>query len=376
MKSETQWVTGGTGLVGAALVVELLTRTDDHIVCPTRHKEGLAPQARLTQVLQSAARAYGHDATLDAEIAGRCLAVPAELTQPLCGVAPASHAGGRAREFWHCAADLRYEDRYWPELQRTNITGTRHALALADALGCEVYNQVSTAYVAGSREGILYEEPADAACINNRYEESKVAGEDVVRRATGMTTRILRPSIVIGHSVTKQAVGGLTGAYSVVQRLAQAQQTLARRGVSEAVSILLPADPAIPINFVPVNLVAADAVSLSTARAAGGIFHLTHPHPLALGQTLDLASAMTGLAPPRYALADVQATAIDRVISRQMDFYKSYMRGEKVFDQTSLLTAVPAAALPAFRLDVPDLAEYYHWYLQHIGHQPALPQPA
>lgn len=59
-----------------------------------------------------------------------------------------------------------------------------------------------------------------------------------------------------------------------------------------------------------------------------------------------------------------------------MDFYKSYMRGEKTFDQSSLLTAVPTAALPAFHLDVPDLAEYYHWYLQHIGHQPALPQPA
>ncbi|MFF1922112.1 SDR family oxidoreductase [Streptomyces sp. NPDC058221] len=373
--SEAQWVTGGTGLVGAALVVELLTRTDHRIVCPTRPKEGLAPQARLTQVLQAAARAYGHDATLDAEIAGRCRAVSADLTQPLCGVAPTSHAGG-AREFWHCAADLRYEDRYWPDLQRTNITGTRHAVTLAETLGCEVYNQVSTAYVAGSREGILYEEPAAPSCVNNRYEESKVAGEDIVSRATGMTTRILRPSIVIGHSVTKKAVGGLTGAYSVVHRLAQAQQALARRGVTDEVSVLLPADPAIPINFVPVDLVADDAVSLSTARADAGIFHLTHPRPLALGQTLDLASAMTGLAPPRYSLDNVQATAIDRVISRQMDFYKSYMRGEKIFDQSALLTAVPTAALPAFDLDVADLAEYYHWYLQHIGHQPSLPQPA
>lgn len=277
--SATQWVTGGTGLVGAALVVELLNRTEDRFVCPTRPKEGLAPQARLTQVLRAAARAYGHDSTLDAEIAGRCRAVSADLTQPFCGIDAASHADGGAREFWHCAADLRYEDRYWPELQRTNVTGTRHATALAAALGCEVYNQVSTAYVAGAREGVLYEEPADASCVNNRYEESKVAGEAVVRRAAGMTTRILRPSIVIGHSVTKKAVGGLTGAYSVVHRLAQAQQTLARRGVTDAVSILLPADPAIPINFVPVDLVAADAVSLSTARAAGGIFHLTHPTP-------------------------------------------------------------------------------------------------
>lgn len=58
------------------------------------------------------------------------------------------------------------------------------------------------------------------------------------------------------------------------------------------------------------------------------------------------------------------------------DFYKSYMRGRKTFDQSNLLGAVPTAALPDWNLDIPDLADYYHWFLHHIGHQPAVPQPA
>lgn len=368
----TQLVTGATGLVGAALVLELLRRTEDSIVCPTRPK-GSSPGARLTQALEGAARAYGFGDSLDAEIAGRCGAVPADLAEPLCGVEPALIPQG-VEEFWHCAADLSYEDRHWEALQRTNIAGTQQAVRLAQVLGCTVYNQVSTAYVAGRLDGVLSEQPGDVRNVNNRYEESKVGGEHIVTSATGMTRRIMRPSIVIGHSVTKQAVGGLTGAYGVLQRLALAQRALARTDAETAASVRLPADPVTPINFVPVDLLVADAVSVSLSGAADGIFHLTHPSPLPIGVSLDLMCDLVGLARPRFSLSREDLTGIDRLIGRQMDFYTSYMRGAKTFDQTNLLAAVPDSALAAWQLDVADLTEFWLWFLHHIGHPVDGPQ--
>ncbi|MFK8906550.1 SDR family oxidoreductase [Streptomyces sp. YS-3] len=360
----THVVTGATGLVGGALVIELLRRTDARIVCPTRAHDS-EPQRRLSEALRAAARGYGHGDSLDGQIEARCLATPFDLGAPRCGVDPGLVPGG-AEQFWHCAADLSYEDKYWESLQRTNIAGTGNALDLARALGCETYNQVSTAYVAGRRTGILMEEPADECDANNRYEQSKTCGEALVA-AADLRVRILRPSIVIGHSVTKHVAGGLSGAYSVQDRLARLQRRLARAGTTVDLRVRLRADPTVPINFVPVDLVVADAVSLGLTDATG-IFHLTHPTPLPLGSNLDLICELVGLEPPQYCLDGTAFTGIDRLIERQMDFYQSYWTGTKVFDQSRLHAAVPTPALTTWTLDTADLTEFYLWHLRHLGH--------
>lgn len=56
--TRAQLVTGATGFVGAALVLELLARTEDTLVCVVRPREGVTVQERLLAALEEAADAY------------------------------------------------------------------------------------------------------------------------------------------------------------------------------------------------------------------------------------------------------------------------------------------------------------------------------
>ena len=68
---------------------------------------------------------------------GRCRVVAGDLLEEGCGVTE-TIAG--ATHFWHCAASLRYENRFVDEIRATNVEGTRHALDLARSLGGPLFN--------------------------------------------------------------------------------------------------------------------------------------------------------------------------------------------------------------------------------------------
>ena len=60
-------VTGATGFVGGALVLELLARTDSQVACLVREDPASSPHERLETSLTHAARIYGR-ADLEHEI--------------------------------------------------------------------------------------------------------------------------------------------------------------------------------------------------------------------------------------------------------------------------------------------------------------------
>ena len=365
-------VTGATGLVGSALVLELLRRTDADVACLVRPGRSDA-SSRLAATLSAAARAYGHGETFAADIEHRCVAVPADVDLPLCGVDPGRFPSGAA-EFWHCAADQRYEERHWESLQRTNVLGTRHAVELATALGCLSFNHFSTAYVAGRRNGTVREQPVTDPLHNNRYEESKIAAEWLVLAADGLEKRILRPGIVIGHSVTRAVVGGHAGMYGIHRQLVQLERMLSMLGdpAVRTRPLRLRADRATPVDLAPVDLVAADAVSLSLSGHAG-VFHLTHPEGIRLGEGLDLMFDVAGLSRPHYTYSDAGFTAADREFDRKIDFFRSYLTGAKTFDRSRLLAAVPAPAVSNWHLDLAVLREFQIWYQTHATSRHSVP---
>ncbi|MFC0435202.1 SDR family oxidoreductase [Kutzneria buriramensis] len=357
-------VTGATGLVGSALVLELLRRSDAPVTCLVRPGRTDA-STRLVAALGAAARAYGHGDALDFDIRNRCLAVAADVDLPRCGVDPADFPTGAA-EFWHCAADLRYEERHREGLQRTNVLGTRHAVDLATALGCRSFNHFSTAYVAGRRNGTIREQAGTDPLHNNRYEESKIAAEWLVLAAEGLRTRILRPGIVIGHSVTHAVVGGHSGMYGVQRQLVQLERMVSMLGdpALRTRPLRLRADRATPVDLAPVDLVAADAVSLSRSGHVG-VFHLTHPTGIRVGDGLDLMFDVVGLPRPHYTYSDAGFAPADREFDRKIDFFRSYLTGAKAFDRTRLLAAVPSPALGAWSLHPDALRDFQVWYQTH-----------
>jgi nucleoside-diphosphate-sugar epimerase len=207
-------VTGATGFVGGAIILELLAKTDVDVVGVVRPRRVESPQERLEGSLCRAADAYDL-AGLDLQIRERCRAVAGDIRDPLCGVSPA--AVGTVSEWWHCAASLEFTERRAAKIFSHNVAGTRNALLLAERLSAETFNHISTAYVAGTRSGVVAEElPKPDVETNNYYERSKIEAEGVVADFERLRTRIMRPSIVIGNSETFAATSFM-GIYAFIR---------------------------------------------------------------------------------------------------------------------------------------------------------------
>lgn len=89
---------------------------------------------------------------------------------------------------------------------KTNFLGTKHIVRLAHDIkkrGRAIkLAHISTAFVCGNREGIIYEDNLDeyAECANS-YEYTKMIAESYVRRhMRTIPTTVFRPSVVVGDS--------------------------------------------------------------------------------------------------------------------------------------------------------------------------------
>jgi nucleoside-diphosphate-sugar epimerase len=360
--SETHLVTGATGFIGSALVLELLRTTDAQVVCLVRpHGDEQAAHARLQQVLTDGANAFGMPEVVDM-IRDRCRAVPSDVCMEGCGVA--SELVGRVNEVWHSAASLRYEDSLEETIFESNVEGTRRVLALSRAAGAEKFNYISTAYVAGSRTGVILEELSRPGTpVNNCYERSKIEAEQLVARS-GFHYRIMRPSIVIGHSKTS-AVINPTGFYAVARKLAQLRRILERRNLLEmAADLEIEGDPDVPLNLIPVDAVVSCAVRISRSRSLDDVFHLTNAQPPTLGRAMTQGIAELGMTGPRLTKVIRSKSIYTTELNKHLRFFLSYMTSPKEFDQTRT-DAIVGPEASRWPIDDEGVRRYVRWYIDH-----------
>jgi thioester reductase-like protein len=365
-ESSTHLVTGATGFVGAAIVLELLARTDDRIVAIVRPGglERKTAEARFEESLTHAAEAYASTMDLRAALA-RCRVVAGDVAAEGCGVSSASI--GRVRQVWHCAASLRYEDRFAEEIRATNVEGTRRVLRLAEELGAESFNHVSTAYVAGRRTGIIREQPLAVVEVNNHYERSKVDAEGIVRGALGPQVRIFRPSIVVGHSRTLEATT-FTGFYGFVRQLVQFRGMVNRMqaGMLERRPLRLRMDPEAPINLVPIDTVAREAVTIARSAASEGVYHLTNGSPPPIGMAAHAVFDMLGLAPPIFVHDAAELEWLDARFDERLDFYRSYITADRRFDRSRTDEALGGNRSEHTVYDASGIQALGRWYLARL----------
>jgi nucleoside-diphosphate-sugar epimerase len=208
-------LTGGAGVLGRALIDEL--SQDFRIVC-LRHRTPVNDR--------------------------RVREVRADLLEPQLGL--------REREFEllaaevelivHCAAATNWKSDPG-SIRRANLDGTVAMLDLAARAGAPVYH-MSTAFVANPLAPEEQERFPGAAA----YLASKTAAEQVVREAA-VPGVILRPSVVMGDSVTGRIAG--------MQGLTRALGAIVKGQVP-----VLPGAPDARIDMVPQDVV---------ARAVGGL---------------------------------------------------------------------------------------------------------
>ncbi len=280
----TYFVTGATGFIGRHLVEELLER-DGAVIC-VLVREG--SQERLDELI--AGWELSHPGAEE-----RVEKVVGDLQHPRLGVDPgwlAAHTG-QIEHVFHLAAI--YDMTAGDEVnERMNVTGTRNAVALADALRAGCLHHVSSVAVAGDYKGLFREDMfAEGQKLPSAYHRTKYESEALVRKNATVPWRIYRPAVVVGHSQTG-AMDKIDGPYyffKAIQKL--------RDALPQWVPLIGPELGW--TNIVPVDYVARALDHIAHQPGLDGeAFHLAHPKGIRSGEALN---AFAGAAhAPRMAL--------------------------------------------------------------------------
>ncbi len=217
--------------------------------------------------------------------------------------------------------------------QRVNVDGTGNVLELclaAKKLERLVY--VSTAYVAGRRNGVVYEhELVMGQDFKNHYESTKFQAEVWVRQAIDrIPTTILRPAIVVGDSETGETQK-FDGPYYLLRAISQAARQgrppvqIGRSGATFNV---------VPIDFVVRALAAAGA----DPATVGETLHLVDPNPVTTRELVELLSeqyaghAPRGKLPPALAQNALRFAPIRKLFSDTPAESIAYLNHPVTFD--------------------------------------------
>jgi nucleoside-diphosphate-sugar epimerase len=371
-------VTGATGFVGAALVLELLDQTQGEVACLVRpsHDPERA-RARLGDTLKRACELYERTELLP-EVEARCRAVPFDLREE-GGDALARLPEG-VTEVWHSAASLRFKQGQRSKVLEQNVEGTRRMLELSTRAGAPVFNHVSTAYVAGKRSGLIPEEAAhDPGVAHNAYEESKIRAEALVDGWRGMRTRILRPSIVVGHTRTFAAISN-AGLYGFILGIQRAKKEVMEWKLGDFLAhrpLRLRGDGEATINLIPVDVVARNAVRISRSSSNARVFHLVNATPPRAEEVSRVVFSAIGIASPSWVSTTDEFTLIDQRLDEQprTEFFRTYLSRDRVFDLSNTNAAIGEAA-STISFEDGKLAPYIEWYLRMVERVRGEPQPA
>lgn len=262
-------VTGATGFIGRFLIPELLKRGGDiHVLV----RPGEDSVLRFNRCVR----------TWDAR--DRVRPVRGDLSAPGVGVDAdwiAAHRGSIDHVF-HLAAGYDVTGD-----TGTDGGGTRRVAELAAALEAGRLHHVSTARVAGNRDGLFTEDMTDVGqLLPTPYQRSMLRAEAAVREQTLVPWRIYRPSIVIGHSRTGE-IDRIDGPYYFFRLLRMAAQ-LPR--ILPVVSPQLGKTNMVPVDFV------ARALDHIAHRGTGDAttYHLVDPREQSVAEVFNLFADEAG----------------------------------------------------------------------------------
>jgi thioester reductase-like protein len=336
-------LTGATGFVGMTVLARLLAAGHE-VHCLVRASNDAEADSRLRAVL----------ARVQAPDSGRAVAVAGDLTRPRLGLGDRhDELAAQVGSVIHSAASVAF-DLPLQHARAINVDGTRRVLEFAAAVPeLERIAYVSTAYVAGDRRGIVYEDDREAGAFRNSYEQSKHEAEAAVRESA-LPSTIVRPSIVVGESTT-----GWTAAFNVLYA--------PLRAFSVGAYKLIPARKHAPVDVVPVDFVADGVVALAQhPEASGGTFHLTAgARASSVGEIMALSSGRFDhpnprLIPPRayrrwvHPVVMKRAAPSTRRVLDRSEVYFPYFSMRMRFD-----TARARTLLDPMGIAPPALEDYY-----------------
>lgn len=248
--------------------------------------------------------------------------------------------------------------------RRVNVLGTGKVLKFIRSCPGKVrHHYVSTCYVAGSREGMIFENELDRGQgFKNHYESTKFAAEVLVERSKKeIDTRILRPAIVVGDSKTGETQK-FDGPYSTFGAIIMGWL------------VAIPGSGRGRPNIVPVDFVVDAIAAISKAPdTAGKTFQLADPAPLTSREFVDLVAERLGAPRPKLSLP----TALFRPLFKVPKLVElsgitpesfAYFNHYQVFDTTNT-----RAALDPLGLRCPPIGSYLNQVLRYYRDRAKLP---
>lgn len=359
-------LTGAAGFLGSHILLNWLSRhPTSKVLCLVRRTDQHSSRERIVHALARAV--YESDAAVDPlDLIHRVETLEADLTDPAWRDTPEfrhwiAHSDGF--EVIHSAANLSYLEENREQVLATNITGTENLFrAFAGMPGFQTFNYISTAYVAGSREGDIVEALADRPeSFNNAYEESKWAAERVVRDLAvqhAIGYRIFRPSIIIGHSKTHR-ISSTTGFYNVIQSLVRLRKLYS--SPQDVIAVPVPANRNAELNLIPVDFVVLEMLDViaSGTSSLDKIFHLTNERPISLADLFLGVAPLTGI---RLAGSEVcenkPDSQISGLVNRGLRHYLPYFRYARNFSRQNVHANGAAHHQRSYWLDLTRMREF------------------
>ena len=358
-------LTGATGLLGSYLLRELLLRDQPVAVLVRPSRFESAPQ-RIDNVLT-------HWEEQWQRWLPRPVVLPGDINQPGLGLDSSQRfwVSQNCRSVLHSAASLSFQQE-GEEPWRTNVDGLKNLLSFCSEHALREFSHISSCYVCGLREGLILETEHDVGQkCGNIYEESKLAGEQLVRNASHLDSyTVFRPAIIVGDTDTGFS-STFHGFYTPLRLLS-------------ALATHVPHDDLFSMNHmqylglqghegkncVPVQWVSDAIVSLMERRPnCEQTYALAAERPVSTDQLIRVfekairesqpstqaqlnAAAQIGLDSP-----EIQATI--NSYTESFAVYQSYWRDDPRFDMTNTKKVIPDKRLPPLSdADLLKLCQY------------------
>jgi nucleoside-diphosphate-sugar epimerase len=243
---------------------------------------------------------------------------------------------------------------------RVNVDGTRNVNDWVRTLkNIQRFTYFSTAFVAGKREGILYEdELIRPPAFKNFYEETKYEAEVLVDSLKAeVPVTIIRPGIVKGHSKTGETIK-FDGPYFIMNFIDRLSfmPFLPRLGKGDTV-----------VNLVPVDYIIEATTYLTLAdKGAGKTYHLTDPKPYKVSELYEMMMAELLQKQPKGSvpLGLAKAGLNFRVLRRYLGVEKEaldYFTWRGNFDSSQAQDDLKGSGIqcPDFKEGISAMASFY-----------------
>ncbi len=245
-------------------------------------------------------------------------------------------------EIFHCAAATHFENQRDDEHMVVNVKGTENMLQFANSDKQKRFHYISTAYIAGKQNGIVYEnEMRDELLFNNEYERSKFIAEKIVikyAKDNDIPYTIYRPSIIVGDSKTGDTCR-FDNLYIFAKVLFNIRNSVMDHKSENLndITVRVPGVPDALINRVPVNYVADAIVAISKVKESiNKIFHITNPDPPELSALRDLLIPVLGMKGINVKIDEQierkRLNTSERLFLRHTRTYYSYLFSRLRFD--------------------------------------------